>query len=60
MVSYANGTLASQKLEGKAILDDRSVYPDASTMAKLYSVGARDQRAQRAINRLWTKVKTGE
>jgi hypothetical protein len=29
-------------------------------MAKLYIVGARDQRAQRLINRLWTKVKTGE
>ena len=60
MVSYANGNLASQKFVDKAVLDDRSVYPDAATMAKLYTVGARDQRAQRAINRLWTKVKTGE
>jgi putrescine transport system substrate-binding protein len=60
MVSYANGNLASQKFVDKAILDDKSVYPDAATMAKLYTVGARDQRAQRLINRLWTKVKTGE
>jgi len=60
MVSYANGNLASQKFVDKAVLDDRSVYPDAATMAKLYTVGARDQRAQRLINRLWTKVKTGE
>jgi putrescine transport system substrate-binding protein len=60
MVSYANGNLASQKFVDKSVLDDKSVYPDAATMAKLYIVGARDQRAQRLINRLWTKVKTGE
>ncbi len=60
MVSYANGNLASQKFVDKAVLDDKSVYPDAATMAKLYTVGARDQRAQRLINRLWTKVKTGQ
>jgi putrescine transport system substrate-binding protein len=29
-------------------------------MAKLYTVSARDQKAQRLINRLWTKVKTGK
>ena len=60
MVAYANGNLASQKFVDKAVLDDKGVYPDAATMAKLYIVGARDQRAQRLINRLWTKVKTGE
>ena len=60
MVSYANGNLASRKFVDKTVLDDKSVYPDAATMAKLYTVGARDQRAQRLINRLWTKVKTGE
>jgi len=60
VVSYANGNLASQKFVDKTVLDDKSVYPDAATMAKLYTVGARDQRAQRLINRLWTKVKTGE
>ncbi|HVZ50335.1 MAG TPA: polyamine ABC transporter substrate-binding protein [Pseudolabrys sp.] len=59
MVSYANGNLASQKFVDKAVLDDKSVYPDAATMAKLYTVNARDQKTQRLINRLWTKVKTG-
>jgi putrescine transport system substrate-binding protein len=59
-ISYANGNLASQKFIDKAVLDDRGVYPDAATMAKLYTVSARDQRAQRAINRLWTRIKTGE
>ncbi len=57
LVSYANGNLASQKLIDKAVLDDKSVYPDA--MAKLYTVSARDQKAQRLTNRLWTRIKTG-
>jgi putrescine transport system substrate-binding protein len=60
MVAYANGNLASQKFIDKKVLDDPGVYPDAATMAKLYTVGARGPRAQRLINRIWTRVKTGE
>ena len=59
LISYANGNLASQKFIDKAVFDDKGVYPDAATMAKLYTVNARDQKTQRLINRLWTKVKTG-
>jgi putrescine transport system substrate-binding protein len=59
-ISYANGNVASQKFIDKSVLDDRGIYPDAATMAKLYTVGARDQRAQRLLNRLWTRIKTGE
>jgi putrescine transport system substrate-binding protein len=58
-ISYANGNLASQQFVDKAILDDRSVYPDAATMATLYTITAHDQKTQRLINRLWTRIKTG-
>lgn len=58
-LGYANGNLASQRLIDKAVLEDRTVYPDATTMATLYTITARDQRAQRLLTRLWTKVKTG-
>jgi len=58
-ISYANGNLASQKLIDKSILDDRTIYPDAATMAKLYTIIAHDQKTQRLINRLWTRIKTG-
>jgi putrescine transport system substrate-binding protein len=58
-VAYANGNLASQKFIDKAILDDKSVYPDADTMGRLYTIDARDQKAQRLMNRLWTRIKTG-
>ena len=58
-VSYANGDAPSQLID-KAILDDRTIYPDAATMAKLYTIIAHDPKTQRAINRIWTRIKTGE
>jgi putrescine transport system substrate-binding protein len=58
-VSYANGDTPSQLID-KAILDDRTVYPDADTMAKFYTIIAHDAKTQRLINRLWTRIKTGE
>jgi putrescine transport system substrate-binding protein len=58
-ISYANGNLASQKFIEKSILDDPTIYPDAAVMAKLYTISAHDQKTQRLINRLWTRIKTG-
>ena len=58
-VSYANGDIASQKFIDKAILDDPTIYPDAGVMAQLYTIKAHDQKTQRLINRLWTRIKTG-
>lgn len=58
-LGYANGNLASQKLIDAGILNDKTVYPDDAMLAKLYVITARDPAAQRIINRLWTRVKTG-
>jgi putrescine transport system substrate-binding protein len=58
-VSYANGNLASQKLVDPAILSDRTVYPDAALMERLYVIKAKDPKTQRVMTRLWTRVKTG-
>ncbi len=58
-LSYANGNLASQKLIDPKILNDKNIYPDAATLAKLFVITARDPATQRIINRLWTRVKTG-
>ena len=58
-LSYANGNLASQKLLAPAVLNDRTVYPDEQTMKSLYTITAHDQKTQRLMNRLWTKIKTG-
>jgi putrescine transport system substrate-binding protein len=58
-VSYANGDRPSRFID-KAILDDRTIYPDDATMAKLFTIIAHDLKTQRLVNRLWTRVKTGE
>lgn len=58
-ISYANGNLASQKFIDKAILEDRTIYPDDAMMKKLYTVNAHDAAATRVMNRLWTRIKTG-
>jgi putrescine transport system substrate-binding protein len=58
-VAYANGNLPSQKYVNKTILDDRNIYPDATTTSKLYTIMAHDQKTQRLINRMWTRIKTG-
>ena len=58
-LSYANGNLASQKLIDPKIFNDKTVYPDAATLGRLFVITARDAATQRIINRLWTRVKTG-
>jgi len=58
-IAYANGNIASQKFIDKTVLEDRSVYPDAATLASLYIITANDQKTQRFVNRLWTRIKTG-
>jgi putrescine transport system substrate-binding protein len=58
-LGYANGNIASQPLLDKAVFEDRTVYPDAETMKTLYLITAHDQKTQRLLNRLWTRIKTG-
>lgn len=58
-VWYANGDRPSQLID-PAILNDHSIYPDPATMSKLYTIVAHDVKTQRLINRLWTRIKTGE
>ena len=58
-VSYANGNAASRPLIDKAISEDKTIYPDDATMKGFYTITARDQKTQRAMNRLWTRIKTG-
>src|SRR3984893_8762030 len=59
LISYANGNLASQRLIDKEILEDPTIYPDAATMSRLYTIKVYDAATQRLMNRLWTRIKTG-
>ena len=58
-IAYANGNLPSQKLLDKAVLEDPGVYPPQDVMDRLYTNLAHDAKTKRLMNRLWTKVKTG-
>ena len=58
-ISYANGNAASRPLIDQAIANDKTVYPDEATMKTFYTLAVRDQKTQRVVNRLWTKIKTG-
>ena len=58
-ISYANGNAASRAFVDKAILEDKTVYPDDAAMRGFYTIMAHDQKTQRLINRMWTRIKTG-
>jgi len=58
-VSYANGDRPSDLID-PAIRNDRTIYPEPATMVKLFTIIARDPKTQRLVNRLWTRIKTGE
>jgi putrescine transport system substrate-binding protein len=58
-VSYPNGDVPSQFID-RSILDDRAIYPEPATMANFYTIIAHDPKTQRLINRMWTRIKTGE
>lgn len=59
-VSYANGNLASQALLDESVFKDNAVYPDEETLKGLYAVLAPEPKAQRLLNRSWTRVKSGK
>ncbi|MFZ5739553.1 MAG: polyamine ABC transporter substrate-binding protein [Pseudomonadota bacterium] len=58
-LSYANGNAASREFINPRVLNDKAVYPDDATLARLFVITARDPATQRTITRLWTRVKTG-
>jgi putrescine transport system substrate-binding protein len=59
-LGYPNGDTPDPALIRSDILSDPTVYPDAQTMSRLYTISARDQKTQRLMNRLWTRIKTGQ
>jgi putrescine transport system substrate-binding protein len=58
-LSYANGNLAAKDLIRPEIASDPGIYPDAQTFARLVTNSAYDERTQRIVTRLWTRIRTG-
>ena len=59
VVAYASGNLAAKPMVKPEILNDPGVYPDEATFKRLFTNTAYDERAQRVLTRLWTRVRTG-
>src|SRR4051794_14280103 len=58
-VAYASGNLAAKQFVKPEILNDPSVYPNEDTFKRLFTNTAYDERIQRLVTRMWTRVKTG-
>ncbi len=58
-VYYANGNEASKPLLLEDVIGDPAIYPDEATLANLYTTTPYPSRTQRAVTRLWTKIKSG-
>ncbi|MFN0219226.1 MAG: polyamine ABC transporter substrate-binding protein [Hyphomicrobium sp.] len=59
-ISYANGNLASQQFIDEAVRTNPAVYPDEETLKKLYVKKTWDNKTQRLVTRMWTKITTGQ
>ena len=59
-IRYANGNKASQKFILPEVLNDPAIYPGEEVMSKMFAVKPQDQQTQRLMNRMWTKVVTGQ
>jgi putrescine transport system substrate-binding protein len=58
-IHYATATWRP-KLIDKAVLEDKTVFSDEASTAKLYTINAKDPKIERTMNRLWTRIKTGK
>lgn len=59
-VYFANGNLPSQALLNEDVIGDTAIYPDEATLANLFTIKTYPPRVQRAVTRVWTRVKTGQ
>ncbi|MBN9440374.1 MAG: polyamine ABC transporter substrate-binding protein [Bosea sp.] len=58
-IQYANGNIASKPMLSAEVRDNPGIYPSDAVMARLYTITPYDQKTQRVVNRLWTRVKSG-
>ncbi|MCA0400211.1 MAG: polyamine ABC transporter substrate-binding protein [Proteobacteria bacterium] len=59
-VQYASGNLAAQKHADAEVVKDPGIYPGADVLARLYTITPHDEKTQKIVNRLLTRVKTAK
>jgi putrescine transport system substrate-binding protein len=60
IVNYANGNAAARALVKPEILQNPGIYPNDAVLKKLFTNSSPDDKLQKTITRLWTRVKTGK
>jgi putrescine transport system substrate-binding protein len=58
-VWYANANAASMPLVNEEIKGDPGIFPSEEAKDHLWSSATYDSKADRALNRIWTRLKTG-
>ena len=58
-VRYPNAVPASLPMVWPEVRDDRNVFPTAEDQARMFTVRATPQAAERARTRMWTRFKAG-
>lgn len=56
---YGNANLASRPFVDEAILNDPAIYPDAATLARMYTPTPQSPEQERELTRIWTQIKAG-
>jgi putrescine transport system substrate-binding protein len=58
-LSYASGNLPAKSQVRPDIAADPGIYPDEQTFRRLFTNTSYDERTQRLVTRLWTRIRTG-
>ena len=58
-VTYPNAVPASYAMIDEEVKGNTSLFPTPEMRANLFTVTPYDQRTQRAVTRLWTRLVTG-
>ncbi|QDL90485.1 polyamine ABC transporter substrate-binding protein [Paroceanicella profunda] len=59
-VWYANANAASMPMVDEEIKSDPGIFPTEKAKERLWGAPVYDSKVDRVVNRLWTKIKTGE
>jgi putrescine transport system substrate-binding protein len=59
-VAYANANAAATELVDEAVRQNPGIYPPQATRERFITLKTPSNRETKAINRLWTRIKTGQ
>ncbi len=59
-VAYANANAAATDLVDEEVRQDPGIYPPQATRERFITLKTPSDRETKSINRLWTRIKTGQ